>query len=530
MTSEKKRVSYFYHPDIGNYYYGHAHPMKPHRIRMAHNLITNLGLYKYMEIYRPTPAAMKELTRFHSDEYIDFLARVSTDNMDQFIKQQAKFNVGEDCPIFDGLYEFSSIAAGGSISGANKISRGESDIVINWGGGLHHAKRNEASGFCYVNDIVLGALELLRYAPRVLYVDIDVHHGDGVEEAFYTSDRVMTVSFHKYGEFFPGTGDINDVGHGPGKHYAVNVPLRDGIDDESYQYIFKTVMSHVMEWYRPDAIILQSGADSLSGDRLGCFNLSMRGHAFPLQFLKKYNVPILLVGGGGYTVRNVARAWTYETAVALERHEELPDALPYNEYFNYYGPEYRLDVVPSNMENHNTKEYLDKLRVRIIENLRNVAFAPSVQVQEVPRDMDSDDDAEEDLESAKDKRLTERQRDKLLAKDEFSDSDDEFSAEFLATRRLNSRLPKGEMAATQSLDKSTKVEAMSESELQSKCGSIAALTTEADEVVGETDATAVTDAYIASERPVEEPEGHGITNGDKMELSVTSTPADVEMD
>lgn len=112
------------------------------------------------------------------------------------------------------MYEFCQLSAGGSVAAAVKLNKQASEICINWGGGLHHAKKSEASGFCYVNDIVLGILELLKYHQRVLYIDIDVHHGDGVEEAFYTTDRVMTVSFHKYGEYFPGTGDLRDIGAG----------------------------------------------------------------------------------------------------------------------------------------------------------------------------------------------------------------------------------------------------------------------------------------------------------------------------
>jgi histone deacetylase 1/2 len=111
-----------------------------------------------------------------------------------------------------------------------------------------------------------------------LYIDIDIHHGDGVEEAFYTTNRVLTVSFHKFGEYFPGTGDIKDIGAGEGKYYAVNFPLKDGIDDESYEMIFKPIIGKVMEWYRPEAVVLQCGADSLAGDRLGCFNLSLKGN------------------------------------------------------------------------------------------------------------------------------------------------------------------------------------------------------------------------------------------------------------
>jgi histone deacetylase 1/2 len=108
----------------------------------------------------------------------------------------------------------------------------------------------EASGFCYVNDIVLAILELLKYHNRVLYIDIDVHHGDGVEEAFYCTNRVMTVSFHRYGDFFPGTGDVKDTGHGEGQHYALNVPLNQGIDDDSYYHLFKTVSKQILIVYR----------------------------------------------------------------------------------------------------------------------------------------------------------------------------------------------------------------------------------------------------------------------------------------
>lgn len=182
-----------------------------------------------------------------------------------------------------------------------------------------------------MTDIVLGILELLRYKQRVLYIDIDVHHGDGVEEAFYTTDRVMTVSFHKYGEYFPGTGELRDIGVGQGKHYSVNFPLRDGIDDRSYKGIFEPVIKSVMEYYRPEAIVLQCGGDSLSGDRLGCFNLSMQGHANCVNFVKSFDLPVLVLGGGGYTMRNVSRTWAYETGLLVG--QNMGPELPYNDYY-----------------------------------------------------------------------------------------------------------------------------------------------------------------------------------------------------
>ena len=180
-------------------------------------------------------------------------------------------------------------------------------------------------------DIVLGILELLRFKSRVLYIDIDVHHGDGVEEAFYATDRVMTVSFHKYGEYFPGTGELRDIGVGTGKHHSINFPLRDGIDDKSYKSIFEPVIGKVMECYRPEAVVLQCGGDSLSGDRLGCFNLSMKGHANCVNFVKSFNLPTMILGGGGYTMRNVSRTWAYETGRLVG--QDLGPELPYTDYY-----------------------------------------------------------------------------------------------------------------------------------------------------------------------------------------------------
>ncbi|KAI9837915.1 MAG: histone deacetylase [Thelocarpon superellum] len=439
-SADRKKVAYFYDSDVGNYAYVAGHPMKPHRIRMAHSLIMNYGLYKKMEIYRAKPANRLEMTQFHTDEYVDFLQKVTPDNMEAYAKEQTKYNVGDDCPVFDGLFEFCGISAGGSMEGAARLNRGKCDIAVNWAGGLHHAKKSEASGFCYINDIVLGIIELLRYKQRVLYIDIDVHHGDGVEEAFYTTDRVMTVSFHKYGEYFPGTGELRDIGVGQGKYYAVNFPLRDGIDDKSYKGIFEPVIKSVMEWYRPEAIVLQCGGDSLSGDRLGCFNLSMKGHANCVNYVKTFGLPVLVLGGGGYTMRNVSRTWAYETGMLVG--ENMGPELPYNDYYEYFGPDYELDVRPSNMDNANSREYLDKIKSQVIENLKRTAFAPSVQMTDVPRDPEGMDDEADailddlDEDENKDSRYSKRRWEKYVEKDgELSESEDEEENERQGVRK-----------------------------------------------------------------------------------------------
>ncbi|RFU28588.1 hypothetical protein B7463_g7749, partial [Scytalidium lignicola] len=443
-----KRVAYIYDSDVSLFMYEPGHNMKPFRVKMTHSLVTQYGLHKKMEIFRAKPASRLEMTRFHTDEYINFLYRITPENINDYALEQQKHGIGWDCPVFDGLFDFCSISTGGSLEAAARLARNKCDIAINWAGGLHHAKKESAGGFCYVNDIVLGILELLRTYKRVLYIDIDIHHGDGVEEAFYTTDRVMTVSFHKYGDFYPGTGEVRDIGVGPGKGYAVNFPLRDGIDDPSYKFIFESVISKVMEYYRPEAVVLQCGTDSLSGDRLGGFNLSMRGHANCVAFVKSFNVPTIILGGGGYTMRNVARTWTYETALLLE--QTLSPVLPFNEYYEYYGPDYDLDVRAANVTNANSYEYLEKIQTRIIENLKSIAFYPSVQMQDVPREpmfthMTEEeetrlDDLEED--NNKDTRHNPRAWDKRVENDlelEESDTEDD-RRRITQTRKLSKDL------------------------------------------------------------------------------------------
>lgn len=382
-----KRVAYYYDADAGAYTYGLGHPMKPHRIRVTHELVTAYDMLPKMHLLRPTRATPEVMSSFHTDEYVHFLNMVTPETAEELTYHGTRFLVGDDNPAFDGVFEFCSISAGGSISAAQRIASGAADIAINWAGGLHHAKKREASGFCYINDIVLGILELLRSYPRVLYIDIDCHHGDGVEEAFYTTDRVMTCSFHKFGEYFPGTGTQEDRGRGKGKGYAINVPLKDGITDDAFQSVFEPVISKTLDVYRPSVVVLQCGADSLSGDKLGCFNLTMHGHAQCVQYLRKQDIPLILLGGGGYTVKNVARAWTYETACALGIEDSIDPNLPWNQYFDWFGPRYRLEVVENNMDDLNVKDgSLEKVRTTALEQLQELSHAPSVGIHETPRE------------------------------------------------------------------------------------------------------------------------------------------------
>ncbi|ORE00615.1 HDAC1 [Hepatospora eriocheir] len=335
-----KKIAYMFDKEVGLFNYGPSHPMNPIRVTMTHSLVHSYGLDRHMDIYKPTPTRMT----YHTNKYINNLGIHST----------------EDCPAFDGLNEYCERYSSASINAAQLLNTGENDIVINWSGGFHHAKKEEASGFCYLNDIVMCIQRLLTKHRKVMYIDIDVHHGDGVEEAFYHNDRVLTVSFHKHGEnFFPETGElvINNT-------KAVNVPLKSGITDEGYRGVYEPIISNCIKNFKPDAIVFQSGADSLIGDKIGVFSLSLEGHGNCLRYLLQYNIPMVVLGGGGYTVENVSRLWTYETSILCDT--KIPDFIPYEDSFFSRYPSNSLTnlLIENNVgvyKDMNSRKYLSSI-------------------------------------------------------------------------------------------------------------------------------------------------------------------------
>jgi histone deacetylase HOS2 len=316
------------------------------------------------------------------------------------------------------MWDYFSYYSGASLDGARSLISDQSDIAINWSGGLHHAHKARAAGFCYINDIVLAIQVLLLTNTRVLYIDIDVHHGDGVEEAFFSTDRVLTLSFHNFApEFFPGTGTMTDTGpreaNNPGAHHSLNIPLRPGVSSEQWTVVFEDTVSNVIDNFNPSAIVLQCGADSLGGDRLGQFNVSIKAHGNCVDFVKRrsHGRKLLIVGGGGYTPRNVARCWTHETALCVdaELQNVIPAHLPYRQAFS--GPEHGGGLLypefnPSTVhKNCNEEDYLQALVMNVHSQMRYLQGAPSVQMQYIPNDYirvrrDEDDRLREEREMA----------------------------------------------------------------------------------------------------------------------------------
>jgi acetoin utilization deacetylase AcuC-like enzyme len=362
-------TSYFFDLNIGDFFYENDHPMKPIRINMVHDLVFSYGIHNYLKYNYPRKLTNQELLNFHKTVVIDNLfCKVSNQ---EILKDQKNRINKQDCPIFMGVIEYCQLYAGASISAASDIINRKTDIAINWAGGLHHAKRSELSGFCYVNDIVLLILELLRYFSKIFYIDIDIHHGDGVEEAFYLSNRVFSLSFHSYDKiYFPGTGNISSKGYGVGKYYSANVPLKSGIDDDSFEFLFKPIVKEIIENFNPNVIVFQSGADSLLGDKLGLFNLSITAHGRCVKFVKDFSLPMIVLGGGGYSKKNVAHCWTLETSILVDKKISLE--IPYNSYWEFFYPNINKIIPVKFRSNKNSKKNLDNIKEKILCNIKKI--------------------------------------------------------------------------------------------------------------------------------------------------------------
>jgi histone deacetylase 1/2 len=336
--------------------------------------------------------------------------------------QLKKYNLDTDSPVFHDFFEYCQRYTGASLGCAYRINKKLSDIAINWSGGATHAKKTHAHGFNYINDVVLTIIELLKFHKRVLYIDLGITHGDGVEEAFYHTNRVFTLSLHKYGEFFPGTGHIDDIGVERGVNYSANIPLKSGLCDTQFITIFENVFPEIIKNFRPEVIVTSCGVDGLMGDRLGVWDLTSKAYIAAIQMIKSTLLPLVVFGGGGNTIHNVARCWTEITAILLDYQIEdidgdsdddgdgdddddddddddenipiLPQTLPHTIYYEHYGPTYLLAVDDSGSDkkvtNLNDESELELIVQKVIKNVQNLQDLPtkihSISLSDVSRD------------------------------------------------------------------------------------------------------------------------------------------------
>ena len=307
--------------------YGPEHPLRMERLSLTWRLMEHYGLtaLPQAKVMTPAPASVDAICEFHDAEYVDVLRAVSAGD---WVPHAARYGLGPgDNPIFPGLWEAAELVAGGSLLAADVVADGEVTRAFHFAGGLHHAMRNRASGFCYVNDAVLAIMRLRARGWRVAYVDIDAHHGDGVQFAFYDDPNVLTISTHERGDrLFPGTGFVSEMGEGRGVGFSVNLPLQPFTDDPVYEAAFEAVVPPLLGAFKPDALVLQLGIDAHRTDPLTHLALTVQGFVAAVKRLLPLAPRVVALGGGGYDLPNVARAWT--AAWAAINDVSLPDDLP----------------------------------------------------------------------------------------------------------------------------------------------------------------------------------------------------------
>ncbi len=319
-----------FHPDYLKYDLGSGHPFSPVRVQMMLELLYAYGIKP--ELSEPERILPEQLLTVHQAEYVDFVEQASQGKM---AEQSNRFGLGTaDNPIRPGMAEAARILAGGTLLGADLLLNNKATKVLQLGGGFHHARPAQASGFCLYNDLALSIRKMTEQGWHVAYLDIDVHHGDGVQDIFYSDERVMTISLHESGEYiFPGTGWLHELGRGMGRSLKLNVPLEPFTQGDSYFKVLEDVAEPALSWFKPDVLVVQAGADAHFSDPLA--DLMLTSHDYERIFRRILNLTdhtcngrVLFTLGGGYALTATARIWTilYLVFMGLDIPEKLPSA------------------------------------------------------------------------------------------------------------------------------------------------------------------------------------------------------------
>jgi acetoin utilization protein AcuC len=307
----QKEYIYIHSEEIEKYKYPDDCPFKTFRAQQTKSILLSLGNYTSKNQMEVSPRFLTEdeLLLFHTKEYINRLKKVSEGNLDSL---DLFFGLGgSDTPIFRDLFLYSSLAAGGTVVGAEMILKDKKvKAAFNPSGGYHHAFSDKAGGFCYINDVVIACMILKRAGKRVFCLDLDVHHGNGTQAAFYSDPDVFTLSIHESGKtLYPWSGFEDEIGENAGLGYNVNIPLPAGTDDELYCNVFNQIVPPLLNAFKADVVVLEIGMDVLSTDPLAHFKMTNNAFADILPVIISQNVPLLVVGGGGYNPKDTARGW-----------------------------------------------------------------------------------------------------------------------------------------------------------------------------------------------------------------------------
>ncbi len=308
---------------VTSYNFGPTHPMAPVRVELTLELAGGLGVLDHLDLVGAASATDDELAAIHSASYIERVQKLSAHP----IHRDLGIGLGgDDNPVFGGMHEASALIAGASVEAARRVWTGEAPRAANVAGGLHHAMPDRASGFCIYNDIALAIRWLLDHgAERVAYVDVDAHHGDGVQTMFWDDPRVLTVSIHEGPQtLFPGTGFATETGGSQAPGTAVNIPLPPGTSDAGWFRAFHALVPQVLREFKPQILVTQHGCDSHMDDPLTNLMLSVDGQRQSYVVLRELADELcdgkwVVTGGGGYAVTEVVpRAWTHLLGIVAD--------------------------------------------------------------------------------------------------------------------------------------------------------------------------------------------------------------------
>ena len=340
------------------YDFGSSHPLRPERVLLTYDNIRDLGLtsLEHVDEIQYRTATETEVVAVHDQRFIDVVRGIDDGRVEERAGLEYGLGTADD-PIFSGMHRASLAVSGASITAAEAVAEGRFAHAFNPAGGLHHARRAEASGFCIYNDPAVAIAKVLELQPewRVMYVDVDVHHGDGVQWIFYDEPRVLTVSLHQSGRYlYPGTGFEDELGSGTARGTSLNVPLLPLTGEADYLWALEEVLTKAAGAFRPDLIVTQLGADTHHGDPLANLGLTMTAYPRMARILHDVATELcenrwVATGGGGYQATTVVpKVWTIHFAEMCDCPDLIPDAwlqdLPSADVSRPYRDEVRRSV------------------------------------------------------------------------------------------------------------------------------------------------------------------------------------------
>jgi len=317
------KLAFLYSPEVEALSYPPDCPFKTQRAGLTRLRLKSFGLLgdeSHFEV-APRRATLAELTQFHIAPYLHELQHAA--DGDLTVDGLGMGIGGVDTPVFKNMFEYGDWACGAGFTAADLLLQKKADIAFNLLGGFHHAMADRAAGFCYLNDVALACMKLANAGKRVLYLDVDAHHGDGVQSAFYRRKDVMTISLHENGRtLYPWSGFEDEIGEGDGRGYNVNIPLPAETYDEAFLTAFDSVAVPLATAFKPDVLVLELGLDILAGDPLTHLRMTNNVVVDIIERLLRLNCPMLVSGGGGYNVENTVRGWALAWQTCCGENEE----------------------------------------------------------------------------------------------------------------------------------------------------------------------------------------------------------------